>query len=142
MSEAMIQEPRRRRALPRLRAALATFVVVSSALLAVATPASASASGCTYGGYPVDRCVSVNGSGTHVNYVVGTITYQTGLYLEIEVWGDGFYYRGHGSPYTPSDTTQVQLNLNRNLANGSYVCVAARWIDGSQTSPACVQIHS
>jgi hypothetical protein len=110
-------------------------------MLATATSPSASASGCIYGGHPVDRCVYVNGTSTHVNYVVGTIRYRTGLYLEVEVWGDGFYYRGHGSPGTPSDTTQVQLNIHRGLANGSWVCTAARWVDGAQTSPACVQIR-
>lgn len=143
MPSVNVQEhaPRRHRARHGLKSTLAASAVVSGALVALATPASASASGCTYGGYPVDRCVYVNGSSTHVNYVLGTIRYRTGLYLEIEVWGDGFYYRGHGSPNTPSDTTQVQLNINRDLANGSSVCVAARWVDGAQASPACVQIR-
>jgi hypothetical protein len=85
--------------------------------------------------------VYVNGSSTYVNYVEGTIRYRTGLYLEVEVWGDGIYYRGHGDPGTPSDTTFVHLPINRNLAHGSYVCVAARWTDGTQISPACVQIR-
>lgn len=130
---------RGRRALAAVGSAV-TATAVAGTLLATAAPASA-ADGCTYGGYPVDRCVHVEGSGTYVNYVTGTISYQTGQYLEIEVWGDGIYYRGHGSPGTPSDTTAVQINVNRNLANGSWVCVAARWVDGTQVSPACLQIH-
>ncbi|WP_091105593.1 hypothetical protein [Micromonospora citrea] len=118
------------------------LTLLIAGVFGLAQPAAASASGCTYTGYPVDRCVYVNGSGTYVNYIVGTIRYRTGLYLEIEVWGDGIYYRGHGDPGTPSDTTQVRLNINRHLANNSYVCVAARWTDGTQISPACVRIHS
>ena len=123
-----------------------TAVVLALALITPlsvtgASPAAASAGGCTYGGRPVDRCVYVNGSSTWVNYIEGTITYRTGLYLEIEVWGDGIYYRGHGNVQTSSDQTKVRLNIGRNLANGSYVCVAARWTDGSQVSPACVQIR-
>lgn len=124
-----------------VRSALVVLAVMAVALVSLTRPAAASASGCTYGGYPVDRCVYVNGSSTYVNYIEGTIRYQTGLYLEIEVWGDGIYYRGHGDPNTPSDTTFVHLTINRNLADGSYVCVAARWTDGTQTSPACVQIR-
>ncbi|GAA2183488.1 hypothetical protein [Micromonospora lupini] len=129
-----------KRALLMIRAILATLALTAGWLVAAVQPAAASASGCTYGGRPVDRCVYVNGSSTYVNYIVGTIRYTTGQYLEIEVWGDGIYYRGHGDPGTPSDTTQVRLNINRNLTNGSWVCVAARWTDGSQVSPACVQI--
>lgn len=34
---------------------------------------------------PVDRCVSVNRSGTSVNTIVGTTRYQSGLNLDIEV---------------------------------------------------------
>jgi len=123
------------------RSILTILAAVMLSLVGFAQPASASASGCTYGGYPVDRCVCVNGSSTYVNYIEGKITYQTGLYLEIEVWGDGIYYRGHGDPHTPSDVTFVHLNINRNLANGSWVCVAARWTDGTQISPACKQIQ-
>lgn len=120
----------------------ATVAAVMVAAVATAVPASASAYGCTYGGYPVDRCVYVDGSGTYVNYVEGTIVYTTGLYLEIEMWGDGFYYRGHGDPGSPSDTTKKHLGINRHLADGSHVCVAARWTDGTQVSPACKQIRS
>jgi hypothetical protein len=130
---------------PRLGQTIAQSALVLIAglltLLAAPLPASASAGGCTYTGYPVDRCVYVNGSGTYVNYVEGTIVYRTGLWLEIEVWGDGFYYRGHGMPGTPSDTTKVRLDIKRNLADRSWVCVAARWVDGAQTPPACVQIR-
>lgn len=129
-----------KRALLMIRVLLAALALTAGWLVVAAQPAAASASGCTYGGRPVDRCVYVNGSGTYVNYIVGTIRYTTGQYLEIEVWGDGVYYRGHGDPTTPSDTTQVRLNINRNLGNGTWVCVAARWTDGSQVSPACVQI--
>jgi hypothetical protein len=128
----------------RARAVLRSVLLACAALVAlVAVPgqASASSSGCTYGGQPVDRCVYVNGSGTYVNYVEGRIVYRTGLWLEIEVWGDGFYYRGHGDPGAPSDTTKVRLDLKRHLADRSWVCVAARWTDGSQVSPACVQIR-
>jgi hypothetical protein len=64
--------------------------------------AEASASGCTYGGRPVDRCVYVNGSSTYVNYIEGTIRYHTGQHLQIEVWGDGIYYRGYGNIQSPS----------------------------------------
>lgn len=131
----------RTRKVPLFRAVLLVLAAIAASIVVAAQPAAASASGCTYGGRPVDRCVYVNGSGTWVNYIEGTIRYQTGLYLEIEVWGDGIYYRGHGDPTTPSDVTFVHLNINRNLANGSYVCVAARWTDGSQVSPACVQIR-
>lgn len=132
----------RRGPLAAVRSVAAVFAVAAAALVAVATPALASSDGCTYGGYPVDRCEHVQGSGTYVNYVTGTITYRTGQYLEIEMWGDGFYYRGHGDVGTPSDTTRKTITLNRNLANGSYVCTAARWTDGTQVSPVCLQIHS
>ncbi|MET8358919.1 hypothetical protein [Micromonospora sp. NPDC005171] len=126
--------------------------VVSAITLLVATlvgsaglaqPVSASAGRCEYSGRPVDRCVYVNGSGLNVNYIDATITFVTGQYLEIEVWGDGIYYRGHGDQGAPSDQAKKRLNINRNLANHSWVCVTGRWTDGSQIQPpACVEIHS
>lgn len=132
--------PRHMGRLKKLVLAAAAVVMPIGVIGAAPAAVHASASGCTYGTYPVDRCVYVDGSGTWVNYIKGTIRYKPGLHLKIEVWGDGIYYIGYGNPYTPSDTTQVTIPVNRNLRDGSYVCVAARWTDGSQASPACVKI--
>jgi hypothetical protein len=78
-----------------------------------------------------------------VNYIDADIYFVTGQYLEIEVWGDGIYYRGHGDEGWPSDTTHKRINVNRNLANHSWVCVTARTTSGVQVTPAaCVEIHS
>lgn len=125
-----------------LRSALLASLATAGTLAGLAQPASASATDCRYTG-PIDRCVYVNGSGRNVNYIDGTITFVTGQYLEIEMWGDGIYYRGHGDEGAPSDQTKKRLYINRNLANHSWVCVTGRLADGSQVQPpACVEIHS
>ncbi|GAA0537884.1 hypothetical protein GCM10010172_19040 [Paractinoplanes ferrugineus] len=135
-----------RRSRPTARRLVSTVAMLIVALIGfagLAQPASASASRCEYSGRPVDRCVYVNGSGLKVNYIDATITFVTGQYLEIEVWGDGIYYRGHGDQGTPSDQAKKRITVNRNLANHSWVCVTGRWTDGTQIQPpACVEIHS
>ncbi|MCT2281984.1 hypothetical protein M3G91_30740 [Micromonospora chalcea] len=119
------------------------LIVAGTGFTGLAEPAFASASRCEYSGRPVDRCVYVNGSGLKVNYIDASITFVTGQYLEIEVWGDGIYYRGHGDQGAPSDQAKKRLDINRNLADRSWVYVTGRWTDGSQIQPpACVQIRS
>ncbi|MFF5181815.1 hypothetical protein ACFY2Q_27630 [Micromonospora sp. NPDC000316] len=121
---------------------LSALVVATAVLFGFAQPASASAGRCNYGG-AADRCVYVKGSGLYVNYIDADIYFVTGQYLEIEIWGDGIYYRGHGDVGWPSDMTHKRLNINKNLANHSWVCVTARTASGAQVTPAaCVEIHN
>lgn len=113
---------------------------------AAASPANAavvpnSASGCNLNGW---ACISVNGSGLHVNWVEastqGNFTGHYRIYNTIAGWSSSSSVKVWiarqfgGSPW--------HLTINANQPNNSRICVSAYDSSNRMLGNACETIHS
>lgn len=111
------------------------IVAAGLLLLGLAVPATAasaavrplSASGCNG-----SVCISVNGSGLHVNWIESSATYPktfttyAQFYLNGSAWLDSFKISGKkGDTYSTGD-----ISIDENFSNGTKICVSWPGISG------------
>ena|SRR5437879_3392377 len=132
----------------RLRSALLVASVCATVSFAGATSAFASGSSCTYGASNGNTrtCMSVNGSGLHINSATASAhVVNVGRTLEVCMTGpavgscSGFVF------VSPGQTLSGSWSPNANEPTGDYCAVTYRQnANGSQTQigRACVNVHS
>jgi hypothetical protein len=99
-----------------------------------------SATGCS--GFNPEVCISVNGSGLHVNSATVTGYFPSGGDYYLEMWSSSWYYSGAGLSYGPGSSGHLTENPNDNLPNGSGVCGTVTRYGGQRVAEACLTIHN
>lgn len=112
--------------------------VVAAAGLTVLGPvgaAHASDSGCS-GSYDFDTCISISGSGTHVNYIDATSVYENTADgdsgpFHVEIVGPQGHVCNSTTVNGPVETkAEAECDRNSNVATGEYCAITWGYFDG------------
>lgn len=143
----------------RLGVSVAAAVALAASVLVVAPAANAvevtrpgfaalSASGCTNAAIG-RQCITVNGSGLHVNYVINfhnTIALTKcdlhARFLYVKNGNQGYVTAHYSDCYGPG--YKVRWNANQNFDDNSQMCVTSKdsRTNGLWTYPACETIYT